>query len=733
MKVVWGIVGFFVAVITTTVCDLVSEELRSRLDRVPYAVLHAAIRRLPVEVRQSAGDEWLAELHHIVRHAEGRPIARLLTATRYALGLLRTARRIGRELKVVRTDSLSDLQKPAGGLGAFQRIALAGTASIAVSGIGIAAVETVSGYLLANPASITAGSAVFNGAALLDSRDVPPGFELDAKQSGYYEKPPNAVSWLSPIMQHAAQLRGYDRVWVNRQEHRAIIAQVVEYPIDKLASADANSAAQDFKSEAVNELNITTVPYARGFIVKYGEDVAAQGLFVRGPRAFSIAVLARTTASEADIELARRLVEIQAVKAPPGPMELRDIGKASLAAGTALGTLGAAVAYIGSLSLVAWFRDPLRRHPIRSTLQQSALLNTITVDVTARARRRRRRAAAGLLLELSGAGMTVAGFLPFTWPLGLLLVALGVGIAWIPRLVTATARRAGSGSQLWTGRHRLRVACFTAISTVCVLTGLLAMVLYGVGAVLTSAGYDYNVRIVFVSVLLAAGTVLRRRSRRLAALDADEVLRRDSRPMVLYLRTFADDSLSIRTATYARQSFIDRLSPRRFERFEEVLVRNLTMLGPVVALNPPGTDLAPIGAARETLAADHWQSTITGWMTDARLIVVGAAPEAITPGFGWELRAVDSQGLWSKTLLVLPPVPDAPMKTRWQRFAKVFADTTMARHPIPSDPARTLALFGSPNAGWSAFTADQRTEWTYTEALTAATTMLSAEGQPLGN
>jgi hypothetical protein len=157
-----------------------------------------------------------------------------------------------------------------------------------------------------------------------------------------------------------------------------------------------------------------------------------------------------------------------------------------------------------------------------------------------------------------------------------------------------------------------------------------------------------------------------------------------------------------------------------------VLVRNLTMIGPVVALNPPGTDLAPIGAARETLAADHWQSTITGWMTDARLIVVGAAPEAMTPGFGWELRAVDAQGLWFKTLLVLPPVPDAAMQTRWERFTKTFTDTAMAHHPLPSNPAGMLVLLGSLAAGWSAVTADQRTEWSYAEALATATTMASS-------
>jgi hypothetical protein len=601
----------------------------------------------------------------------------------------------------------------------WRRVVLAVVCAYTIAALRLVAIPSVAAASLGSQAAEPD-----LGAILLDGRDVPPDFELDAKQSGSYEKPPIAPSWLSGIMEHAAHLRGYDRVWLNRQEHRAIIAQVVEYPIEKLASADANSAAQDFKSTAVMEFPITAVPYARGFVVGHGKDVAVQGIFIHGTRAFSIAVLIRTKASGADIELTRRLVEIQAAKAPPGSTELRDIGKPSLAAGTALGTLGAAVAYVGSLSLVAWLRDPLRRHPTRPTPRQTALPNTTTVDVSPRARRRRRRAVAGLLLELSGAGVTVAGLLPFTWPLGLLLVALGVGMAWIPRLVTATAHHAGSGSELWTGQHRFRVACYTALSTVWVLTGLLTMVLYGVGAVLTSPGYDYNVRIVFVgAALLAAATLLRRRARRLAALDADELLRRDSRPMVLYLRTFADDSLTIRAATYARRSFIDRLSPRRFERFEEVLVRNLTMIGPVIALNPPGTDLAPLGAARETLAADRWQPTIAGWMADAQLIVVGAAPEAMTPGFGWELREIDSQGLWSKTLLVLPPVPDVTVQTRWELFTTVFTDTTMARHPIPADPARTLALVGSLTVGWSAVTADQRTEWTYAEALMAATTM----------
>src|SRR5436305_200187 len=69
------------------------------------------------------------------------------------------------------------------------------------------------------------------GSILIDDHDVPSGFELDAKQSGPYERPPSAPSWLAPLTQHAAHLHGYDRVWFHRQEHRAIIAQVMEYPI----------------------------------------------------------------------------------------------------------------------------------------------------------------------------------------------------------------------------------------------------------------------------------------------------------------------------------------------------------------------------------------------------------------------------------------------------------------------------------------------------------------------
>jgi hypothetical protein len=161
MKAFWGVVGFLVTVITTIVCDLASEELRNRLDRVPYVVIYVAIRRLPGDVRRSVGNEWLAELHHIARCAKGRPITRFLSAIRYALGLLYKARRIGRELKAVRTGPLPAPQNAVNSLWAFRRIAIAGVASVAVAGIGSVAIEMIIGSWLVAAPPITTDSSLF--------------------------------------------------------------------------------------------------------------------------------------------------------------------------------------------------------------------------------------------------------------------------------------------------------------------------------------------------------------------------------------------------------------------------------------------------------------------------------------------------------------------------------------------------------------------------------------------
>jgi hypothetical protein len=197
------------------------------------------------------------------------------------------------------------------------------------------------------------------------------------------------------------------------------------------------------------------------------------------------------------------------------------------------------------------------------------------------------------------------------------------------------------------------------------------------------------------------------------------MLQRDPRPMVLYLRSFNDDRLELRTATAARSSLSERLSPRRFDRFEELLARALRDVGPVVAINQPGTTLAPLGAARETVEGGPWQQTVSEWLRGARLVVL-AAPEAPTPGVAWEVKAIDDQQLWPSTLVVLPPLPDDVVRHRWDQLATLVAGTAMAGHGLPADPARVLLLLRNARGGWTAVTAARRDEWAYRAALAAA-------------
>ena len=83
----------------TAAGDMVSEEVRDRLDRLPRAILRLAALRLdPADREDIYDDEWLPELIEILRGDEARPITRLLVGTSYAFGILARARRIARDL-----------------------------------------------------------------------------------------------------------------------------------------------------------------------------------------------------------------------------------------------------------------------------------------------------------------------------------------------------------------------------------------------------------------------------------------------------------------------------------------------------------------------------------------------------------------------------------------------------------------------------------------------------------
>jgi lipopolysaccharide/colanic/teichoic acid biosynthesis glycosyltransferase len=99
MRIAWAVLmGVTGALVTAVVGDLVSEEVRTRLERLPAAFIRLAGRWVPADARDEVTDEWLAELAYILRGTESLPISRLVRGTRFAMGLLRGAPAIGREL-----------------------------------------------------------------------------------------------------------------------------------------------------------------------------------------------------------------------------------------------------------------------------------------------------------------------------------------------------------------------------------------------------------------------------------------------------------------------------------------------------------------------------------------------------------------------------------------------------------------------------------------------------------
>ncbi|HXM58341.1 MAG TPA: hypothetical protein VOB72_23270 [Candidatus Dormibacteraeota bacterium] len=92
-----------VAILVQPVLAMVEEELRARIEAIPYALLRLASLRVPPELRASLYDEeWLPELRYLMADAGRLPVTTVVKGTCFSFGLLRSARLVARELAPVR-------------------------------------------------------------------------------------------------------------------------------------------------------------------------------------------------------------------------------------------------------------------------------------------------------------------------------------------------------------------------------------------------------------------------------------------------------------------------------------------------------------------------------------------------------------------------------------------------------------------------------------------------------
>jgi TM2 domain-containing membrane protein YozV len=119
-------------------------------------------------------------------------------------------------------------------------------------------------------------------------------------------------------------------------------------------------------------------------------------------------------------------------------------------------------------------------------------------------------------------------------------------------------------------------------------------------------------------------------------VSAEQLLANDSRPPVIYLRSFeADSEIVLRPpgfwsrATTVLFDYAVTFSP------EQELAEVLNRVGPVIAIGKPGEPLPELGAARLYVGDADWQTKVIDMMERSRLVVIRTGS---TPNLQWEIE-----------------------------------------------------------------------------------------------
>jgi hypothetical protein len=170
----------------------------------------------------------------------------------------------------------------------------------------------------------------------------------------------------------------------------------------------------------------------------------------------------------------------------------------------------------------------------------------------------------------------------------------------------------------------------------------IAFFLAGIGVFASAFVYGDGNFTVFSTVANLAGVALLITARRYLQTDAASLLIADKRPPVLLLRSFADDNRE-KLVTDKRQLIDFSLETR--------LAAYFAKFGPFIAVDAPNEEIVVIGAARAQLRDSEWQRVVTGWIEQARYIIMIIGQ---TQWVDWELRKILEKDQLQKLILLFP-------------------------------------------------------------------------------
>jgi hypothetical protein len=149
--------------------------------------------------------------------------------------------------------------------------------------------------------------------------------------------------------------------------------------------------------------------------------------------------------------------------------------------------------------------------------------------------------------------------------------------------------------------------------------------------------------------LVALGVFLVRTGWKHDVRGARDVLASDTRPPVIYLRSFQDDVRSPIGGGFGL--WLKVLMWFLPVSFEQELAAIMNRLGPFVAVGKPGEKLPELGANRFYFRDDEWQTRVTELVQQARLTVILCGA---TANLWWEIDHVLGSVTPDRVVLVIP-------------------------------------------------------------------------------
>jgi hypothetical protein len=127
--------------------------------------------------------------------------------------------------------------------------------------------------------------------------------------------------------------------------------------------------------------------------------------------------------------------------------------------------------------------------------------------------------------------------------------------------------------------------------------------------------------------LIIFGAISNRFGKKIAQPSAKDILQKDCRKPIIYLRTFDADSTTSEFGTSIR---IESL-----ETEEEAIVKALNEIGPVIAIGRPKEILPSIGASRFYVTDNNWKAAIDILTNESNLVIIRLGSSC---GLLWELK-----------------------------------------------------------------------------------------------